>query len=1119
MCNVFVTLYGKSGIGKTSLLNAGVFPELRREQYIPISIRLGIREEEHPQSYQTMIIEAIERKVNSIETINVIKEQTDLQSVDYLWNYFARHRFYDKDNEITTPVIVFDQFEEVFRGHREEAETLLRQLDFLNDKDHTLDSCKVNGLFYHYEQNFRFVVSIREDDLYRLEDSIDNCYLPALKRCRFRLRSLSEEGARDVILIPGGGLFDAIEKDSIVKAINSKSLNDDGSISTNIISLLCSRIYVDFMRTGANVITTSLVENFIKGNPFEQFYNEATQGFSNKEKNYIETHLVDSNSRRNTIPESDFLLHVKNGVKLLEGKNRILQRVSTSSDGKCNRIELIHDSFCEPLSVLKKKREQRRRLMTYSVSVAIVLICLCVSALIISQRDTISQNEKNLEIKNAELKSINIQLERKNKEIEIEKNTALLACQERGLAIRDLERVKHQLEIKNKEISDEKYATILAYNEKNKAFAELKIANETLQKNLIKSRALEISNHLVDGRLNETIDTLINLLPNESNPDIPYVAEVEQVLRQAYDSLRYGNSSIHRFVGKDCFRYAVYSPNDRYIAAASNDSSVILWDAKTYEKKYILRGHNDIVDCVNFSPDGKKLVSYAYDGSLYVWNVESGKKIFSYDMFANARKRGVINEDDDYRCSGRCEFDHKGNRIIAAIGGGIGCHIIDLTTGLLKYVLAKGVNGTTSLSAHFMPNNVDVITNVTGDLLIWKPETNDTLLLVRSKSKYDIKNPIISKDGKMIAYSEGEFVKIISIDGALLKSIYLGYSTYEMDFSNNSEYIASATYDPHGLINIIDVEEGKIVKSQSENKYLVLSAKFSYDDRHLVTACVDNSCRIFNTGLYPYRFIPNETNILWNQDDDTVHIINETIIEDRFWWGGTHNSVLNDTIISVCVGNDKIDDVIYKNTDCIIMRSRNTLKLLNSKGVTRKIWVTNDSVASMDVSLDNNYLVYVVQDEKKKKSLIKVVRLSDFSVINKFYTDFYVWVAKFAKDDRLWLAGNNAVFVYSVFTGECLGKGYGDNEDCIIYEGLNIDGKHFLTYNPTDIDDMSLKVWNINDLSLVWKISGFSRKPDNSAFGMDGNTIITSNFEDGTRLYKFTPLSEIIDKCMEFFGK
>ena len=111
MGNVFVTLYGKSGIGKTSLLNAGVFPELREEQYAPVSIRLGMRDEEHPQSYQAMIIEAVERVAKKAETVNVIDEQKDQQSIDYLWNYFARHRFYDKYDEQTTPVIVFDQFE------------------------------------------------------------------------------------------------------------------------------------------------------------------------------------------------------------------------------------------------------------------------------------------------------------------------------------------------------------------------------------------------------------------------------------------------------------------------------------------------------------------------------------------------------------------------------------------------------------------------------------------------------------------------------------------------------------------------------------------------------------------------------------------------------------------------------------------------------------------------------------------------------------------------------------------------------------------------------------------------------------------------------------------------
>ena len=81
----------------------------------------------------------------------------------------------------------------------------------------------------------------------------------------------------------------------------------------------------------AEHITPALVDNFIKGNPFEQFYNEATRGFSNKEKSYIEDHLVDSAGRRNSMPESDFLLHVPKGAKLLEVTPASLQRTSTSS--------------------------------------------------------------------------------------------------------------------------------------------------------------------------------------------------------------------------------------------------------------------------------------------------------------------------------------------------------------------------------------------------------------------------------------------------------------------------------------------------------------------------------------------------------------------------------------------------------------------------------------------------------------------------------------------------------------------------------------------------------------------------------------------------------------------
>ena len=198
----------------------------------------------------------------------------------------------------------------------------------------------VDGQPYSYDFNYRFVVAIREDDLYRLEDSIDNNYLPEMKRCRFRLRNLSEEGAREVVLIPGGDCFAPETKDQIADLlIGMAKSREDQTVSAVVLSLVCSRIFDDFLRSGADHISVPLVEQFIKGNPFERYYYEATEGLTRKERAYIEKNLVDSTGHRDSIPESDFFRVVKNSAQLFEGSKKILQRVSTSSGGGSYRIE------------------------------------------------------------------------------------------------------------------------------------------------------------------------------------------------------------------------------------------------------------------------------------------------------------------------------------------------------------------------------------------------------------------------------------------------------------------------------------------------------------------------------------------------------------------------------------------------------------------------------------------------------------------------------------------------------------------------------------------------------------------------------------------------------------
>ncbi len=363
MGNIFVTLYGKSGIGKTSLLNAGVFPELREEHFTPISLRLGVRDEKEGKSFQEIILKEIENKVCRIRVCGVVEEQGNMMAVDFLWNYFARHRFYDRNDEPTSPVIVLDQFEEVYRGNKSETEILLRQIDYINDKDHDIENYTIDGQSYHYETNYRFVVSIREDDLFRLEDSIDNNYLPALKRCRYRLHSLSPENASDAILIPGESFFPQNEqerKEIVDKIIDYVSDKDRKNISTNILSLICSQLYHSIVTQNIQTISASNLESFFHDNPIEKFYKEAISKLSRKERKYIETNLIDSAGRRNSVSYNDFDTYIRHKETIINSPLAILHELNVSSGSEGARVELIHDKLAEV--ILKRKKNEESKL-------------------------------------------------------------------------------------------------------------------------------------------------------------------------------------------------------------------------------------------------------------------------------------------------------------------------------------------------------------------------------------------------------------------------------------------------------------------------------------------------------------------------------------------------------------------------------------------------------------------------------------------------------------------------------------------------------------------------------------------------------------------------------------
>lgn len=350
--NLLVTLYGKTGIGKTSVLNAGVFPILRSRGYMPVSVRLGKFDNTKDISYAKRIICEIENELKAlggkVDTSHPEYASSNNSAVDFLWKYFGTTVFKDDKGQEVYPVLALDQLEEIFINHPEASETLLMQIHALLDDNRELP--ELDG--FNETTNFRFVFSIREDDLFYLEDCIDINHLAEMKQNRYRLAPLSILEAREVIMIGE----DSLEKDNtdeIVTKIIKLSKDGNGLISTNILSLVCSQL---FTQHDGHISLTDVSDE--SKSPLDAFYINCVEHITDDTRKYIEDNLVDGD-RRKFVNKNDFILNVKNDEEtLMAGKYRIIQDV-TAGNREC--VELIHDSLARTIYHLKSEAADRER--------------------------------------------------------------------------------------------------------------------------------------------------------------------------------------------------------------------------------------------------------------------------------------------------------------------------------------------------------------------------------------------------------------------------------------------------------------------------------------------------------------------------------------------------------------------------------------------------------------------------------------------------------------------------------------------------------------------------------------------------------------------------------------
>jgi 8-oxo-dGTP pyrophosphatase MutT (NUDIX family) len=211
-------LFGKSGVGKTSFLLAGIFPKLYLNNYFPVSVRCT---DDPIKAIKESIIFRIEKEFqNSIEKENYRDYLLKMKDYELGEMIIEINKLIRK-----TPIIVIDQFEEFFITLSPKT-----RKDFID---------ALRKIFYEFSIDIKVILSFREDFFVEFNEIGDK--IPDIFNHRFRLKELSKENARDAIIKPLKMLGLSMQKDLLKIIIDHLSTNN--VVEPPQLQIVCYMLY------------------------------------------------------------------------------------------------------------------------------------------------------------------------------------------------------------------------------------------------------------------------------------------------------------------------------------------------------------------------------------------------------------------------------------------------------------------------------------------------------------------------------------------------------------------------------------------------------------------------------------------------------------------------------------------------------------------------------------------------------------------------------------------------------------------------------------------------------------------------------------------------------------